>query len=136
MNFQEAELDSTMYALRSSKNGELLEPVPVNCVVSLESEEEEIHSIECTVGSGEVKARAKSNIFLRKINLFAGDFADSNKDGYEDTTGLQTHYDECYAGWKGAEGTKGGKSAGGFKSSACTLGGDYLIPMFSEIPGY
>jgi Tfp pilus assembly protein PilE len=131
INFQEAELTSSLYALKSSKDGKLLEEVPNDCVVEVKDEELDIHTIECSVGFGQTKSRAKTNIFLQKMSLFSGDFEDANKDGYEDTTGLPTHYDECYSGWKGAEGTKAG-SSGGFKTS-CELGGMYLIPMFSEL---
>jgi type II secretory pathway pseudopilin PulG len=131
INFQEAELTASLYALRSSKGGELLEEVPNDCVVEVEDKEFGVHTIECFSGFGQTKAKAKSNIFLQNVNLFTGDFEDTNGDGYEDVTGLPTHYDECYSGWKGAEGTKAG-SSGGFKTS-CELGGMYLIPMFSEL---
>ena len=51
---------------------------------------------------------------------------DLDEDGYEDTTGLPTHYDECYSGFKGNAGSS-------FKDASCELGGKYLIPMFKEI---
>jgi len=126
LNFTKAELDASLYAMASSKNGELGEEVPDNCTVEVEDEELDVHSIECYVGFGRSKARAKANIFLQKVSLFSGDFQDLDEDGYEDTTGLPTHYNECYSGFKGNAGSS-------FKDASCELGGKYLIPMFKEI---
>ena len=127
INFQKAELKATTYSLISSNKGELIDPVPDGCTVKSEDEQLKIYSIECIEGNiSQVKARAKSNIYLQKISLFAGDFVDSNMDGYEDTTGLPTHYDECYSGFKGNAGSS-------FKDASCELGGDYLIPMYGSL---
>lgn len=52
-----------------------------------------------------------------------GQYQDLNLDGFEDTTGLPTHYDQCYAGWKGD----------GFKHNACDIGMEYVIPMYQEM---
>jgi prepilin-type N-terminal cleavage/methylation domain-containing protein len=126
LNFVDAELTASLYAMSSTKNGVLGEEVPNNCTVKLEDEELKIHSIECYSGFGQAKARAKANIFLQKVSLFSGNFEDFDLDGYEDTTGLPTHYDECYSGFKGNAGSS-------FKDASCELGGQYLIPMFREI---
>lgn len=127
LNFQKADLKAKLYALRSTKDGELVEEVPDGCTVKSEDEQLKVYSIECIEGNiSQVEARAKSNIYLEKISLFAGDFIDVNSDGYEDTTGLPTHYDECYSGWKGNSGSS-------FKDASCELGGQYVIPMYSSL---
>ena len=126
INFQEADLTASLYALKSSKDGQLLEEVPDGCTVEVEDEVLDVHIIECYSGFGQTRAWAKGNIYLQKINLFAGDFVDDDADGYEDVTGLPTHYDECYSGFKGNAGSS-------FKDASCELGGKYLIPLFSKI---
>lgn len=126
LNFQKAELTASLYALKSSKDGELLEEVPDGCGVELEDEEMDVHTIECSFGIGKAKAKAKSNIFLQKVSLFADNFTDTNSDGYEDATGFPTHYDECYSGWKGNAGSS-------FKDASCELGGQYLIPLYKSL---
>ena len=52
-----------------------------------------------------------------------GQYTDNDLDGFEDKTGLPTHYDQCYAGWKGD----------GYKHTNCTLGGQYVIPMYANL---
>jgi len=52
-----------------------------------------------------------------------GQFTDKDGDGFEDITGLPTHYDQCYAGWKGD----------GYKHANCILGGEYVIPMYADL---
>ncbi|NDB66032.1 MAG: hypothetical protein EB168_10275 [Euryarchaeota archaeon] len=52
-----------------------------------------------------------------------GQYQDLNLDGFEDTTGLPTHYDQCYAGWKGD----------GFKYTSCDIGTTYVIPMYQPM---
>ena len=85
----------------------------------------------CIRDSYDVKATATANIYTQKINPYGGNFQDNSpKDGYEDFTGLPTHYDECYAGWKGAEGKD--SAAGAFKTS-CTMGGKFVIPLFADL---
>lgn len=54
-----------------------------------------------------------------------GQFTDKDGDGFEDITGLPTHYDQCYSGWKGD----------GFNSNknGCVLGEQYVIPMYADL---
>lgn len=126
-NFQKADLKANLYALQSSKQGQLIEPVPDGCTVQTEDYQLNVHSIECIEGNiSQVKSKSKTNIYLNKVITFSDDFTDNNSDGYEDTTGLPTHYDECYSGWKGNSGSS-------FKDASCELGGQYVIPMFSSL---
>ena len=48
---------------------------------------------------------------------------DIDADGFDDTTGLPTHYWECYSGWKGV---------GSIKNN-CDLGGPYVIPAYAHL---
>ena len=48
---------------------------------------------------------------------------DHNLDGFDDTTGLPTHYFQCYSGWTGA----------GTLKNNCELGGPYVIPAYAHI---
>ena len=48
---------------------------------------------------------------------------DDNLDGFDDTTGLPTHYFQCYSGWTGA----------GTLKNNCELGGPYAIPAYAHI---
>lgn len=52
-----------------------------------------------------------------------GQFTDEDQNGFEDVTGLPTHDDSCYEGWKGD----------GFRNRACALGGNNVIPMYENI---
>ena len=45
--------------------------------------------------------------------------------GFEDVTGLPTHYDQCYNRWKG-DGFNGNKND-------CILGGQCVIPMHQDL---
>ena len=59
-----------------------------------------------------------------------GIYTDQNRDGYDDVTGLPTHYYGCYSGWSGTGGTG---SSGDFQSNKCTLGGPLVIPAYSGL---
>lgn len=54
-----------------------------------------------------------------------GQFTDMDGDGFEDITGLPTHYDQCYNGWKG-DGFNDNKNG-------CILGDQYVIPMYAGL---
>ena len=81
-----------------------------------------IFDVSCTVGGQRV---GKNTTLLPYPAHYRtpGQFTDKDGDGFEDITGLPTHYDQCYAGWKGD----------GYKHSNCVLGGVYVIPMYSEL---
>lgn len=81
-----------------------------------------IFDVSCTVGRQTV---GKNTTLLPYPAHYRtpGQFTDKDGDGFEDITGLPTHYDQCYAGWKGD----------GYKHSNCVLGGVYVIPMYSEL---
>jgi len=78
--------------------------------------------VQCTVGRQTV---GKNQVLLSypEESRNPGQYKDEDGNGFEDVTGLPTHYDQCYSGWKGD----------GFKDTNCTLGGQYVIPMYSEL---
>ena len=78
--------------------------------------------VQCTVGRQTVGKNAVLLPYPAQSRN-PGQYSDEDGDGFEDVTGLPTHYDQCYAGWKGD----------GFKHTNCTLGGQYVIPMYSEL---
>jgi len=136
-NYQEADLDASLYALEKSNEGSVdadgdgnYDDVPDGCTVNAEDINLGVYTITCTRGNYDVKATAISNIYTQKIDIFGGDYQDLNRDGYEDTTGFPTHYDHCYSGQKGPEGQG---SAGQFNNAVCTIGGIYIIPFFEDL---
>ena len=86
------------------------------------TEEGFIFDVQCTVGRQTV---GKNEVLLSypTQSRNPGQYSDSDGDGFEDVTGLPTHYDQCYAGWKGD----------GYKHSNCILGGEYVIPMYADL---
>ena len=86
------------------------------------TEEGFLFDVQCTVGRQTVGNNA-ALLPYPAVSRNPGQYSDNDGDGFEDVTGLPTHYDQCYAGWKG----------NGYKHSNCTLGGQYVIPMYSEL---
>ena len=80
------------------------------------------YDVSCTVGRQTVGQYATLLPYPAHYRT-PGQFTDRDGDGFEDITGLPTHYDQCYAGWKG----------NGFKHSNCVLGGTYVIPMYANL---
>ena len=78
--------------------------------------------VQCTVGRQTV---GKNSALLPypAVSRNPGQYSDNDGNGFEDVTGLPTHYDQCYAGWKG----------NGYKHSNCVLGGVYVIPMYANL---
>ena len=81
-----------------------------------------VFDVQCTVGRQTV---GKNEVLLPypAVSRNPGQYSDNDGNGFEDVTGLPTHYDQCYAGWKGD----------GYKHSNCILGGIYVIPMYANL---
>ena len=81
-----------------------------------------LFDVQCTVGRQTV---GKNSALLPypAVTRNPGQYIDEDGNGFEDVTGLPTHYDQCYSGWKG----------NGYKHSNCTLGGQYVIPMYQDL---
>ena len=124
-NFQLAESAATLYTARSIKNQEL-GPTPNKCSVETEDEDSLVYTITCTEGA----MKSVSSTVARTFTLLdpnnatpaagLGIYADDDRDGFDDVTGMPTHYFECYSGWKGF---------GSLKNN-CKLGGPYVIPAY------
>jgi len=88
------------------------------------TEEGFVFDVKCTVGKQTV---GRNSVLLPypAVSRNPGQFSDNDGNGFEDVTGLPTHYDQCYNGWKG----------NGFNSrkNGCTLGGQYVIPMYQDL---
>jgi hypothetical protein len=81
-----------------------------------------VFDVQCRVGRQSV---GDKTVLLPypAVSRNPGQYSDNDGNGFEDVTGLPTHYDQCYAGWKGD----------GYKHSNCILGGQYVIPMYANL---
>jgi hypothetical protein len=122
-NFSAAEAMAVTYAAQSEKASELQE---LNDACTLDSTDEPAYTVTCTVGSGQFK-QTISRSFRLEINGRNGleVTTDDDRDGFDDTTGMLTHYAECYSGWKGLEGQT--------LKNNCELGGPYVIPAYRHL---
>ena len=86
------------------------------------TEEGFLFDVQCTVGRQTV---GNNEVLLPypAVSRNPGQYSDNDGNGFEDVTGLPTHYDQCYAGWKGD----------GYKHTNCVLGGVYVIPMYQDL---
>ena len=78
--------------------------------------------VQCTVGRQTV-GNNSTLLPYPAVSRNPGQYSDNDGNGFEDVTGLPTHYDQCYAGWAGD----------GYKHRVCTLGGQYVIPMYQDL---
>lgn len=81
-----------------------------------------LFDVQCTVGRQTIGTNT-ALLSFPAVSRNPGQYSDNDGDGFEDVTGLPTHYDQCYSGWKGD----------GYKHSNCTLGGIYVIPMYANL---
>ena len=83
-----------------------------------------IFDVQCTVGRQTVGKNA-ALLPYPAVSRNPGQYSDNDGNGFEDVTGLPTHYDQCYNGWKGD----------GFndRKNGCILGGQYVIPMYQNL---
>ena len=85
------------------------------------TEEGFLFDVQCTVGKQTV-GKNTALLPFPAVSRNPGQYSDTDGNGFEDVTGLPTHYDQCYSGWKGD----------GWKKN-CTLGGQYVIPMYLDL---
>lgn len=117
-NFAVAEAQAVSYSAVANVSHELPE-VPDNCDVN-----EEENEITCSEGEGKYKMTAKRSFLLMDTpSSGLGVYSDDDRDGFDDVTGLFTHYAECYSGWKGQ---------GSLKNN-CDVGGRYVIPAYAHL---
>ena len=117
-NFATAEAKVVAFAARANVSYDLPE-IPDNCEVN-----EEENEIECSEGNGKYQMIARRSFLLMDTpGGGLGVYSDDNRDGFDDVTGLFTHYAECYSGWKGQ---------GSLKNN-CDVGGRYVIPAYAHL---
>jgi hypothetical protein len=117
-NFAAAEAQTVSYAAIANVSYNLPDK-PDNC--ELNSTETEI---TCVKGEGKYKMVAKrSFMLLDSAGNGLSVYTDDDRDGFDDVTGLFTHYAECYSGWKGQ---------GSLKNN-CDVGGRYVIPAYAHL---
>jgi hypothetical protein len=118
-NFAVAEAQAVTFADAATIAYELPE-VPVNCSVN-----EDITEITCVEGEKTYKMTAKRSFRLLDAGAAGnlGVYSDDDLDGFDDVTGLPTHYWECYSGWKGV----------GTLKNNCEIGGRYVIPAYASL---
>ena len=118
-NFAVAEAQTVAFAANANVAYELPN-VPDNCEVN-----EQLTEISCVKGDGKYAMIAKRSFQLLDAGAAGnlGVYYDNDGDGFDDVTGLPTHYWECYSGWKGV----------GTLKNNCTLGGKYVIPAYAPI---
>jgi hypothetical protein len=118
-NFAVAEAQAVTFADAAAIAYEL-PTVPDNCTVN-----EEITEITCVEGEKTYKMTAKRSFRLLDAGAAGslGVYSDNDLDGFDDVTGLPTHYWECYSGWKGV----------GTLKNNCEVGGRYVIPAYASL---
>ena len=119
-NFAAAEAQVVAYAAKANVSYEAPKR-PENCRFDHETKPTEI---TCWEGVGKYKMIAKRSFLLMDTpGSGLGVYSDDDRDGFDDVTGLFTHYAECYSGWKGQ---------GSLKNN-CDVGGRYVIPAYAHL---
>lgn len=129
LNFQRAELAATGF-MTAAVHKNTLPAVPPACNLNTDNAETFNYTITCTEGKArQVVAKASRSFSLLSPDGASstvsglGVYADEDRDGIDDVTGLLTHYAECYSGWKGY---------GSLKNN-CDLGGPYVIKAYAHL---
>ena len=117
-NFAAAEAKAVTF-VASANVSYTLPTLPTGCTVNAEETE-----ITCTEGTNKYQMIAKRSFrLLDEGGTGLGVYSDDDRDGFDDVTGLPTHYFECYSGWKGMGSVK----------NNCDLGGRYVIPAYAHL---
>lgn len=122
-NFAQAETSAITFAtLAQDKYTVPTESLPEFCKVTLI--EERTYNVTCTYGESKYTAEAtRAFSLLDDIASSLTVTTDDDLDGFDDTTGLPTHYWQCYSGWSGQ----------GTVKNNCELGGPFVIPAYRHI---
>jgi len=90
--------------------------------------DEPVYTVECRAGIGTHFEQAVERTFRLEITGRDGlpVTTDLDQDGFDDVSGMPTHYFECYSGWKGVTDNKALKNN-------CELGGAYVIPAYAHL---
>ena len=120
-----AESAAVTYAAHHEGASQLSDNTPDGC--DLTETATLAYEITCTEGEGKYRMSAKRSFRLLDAGAAGnlGVYSDNDMDGFDDVTGLPTHYWECYSGWKGS-------SSDSLKNN-CDLGGKYVIPAYASL---
>lgn len=120
-NYAVAEAQAVAFADAASIAYEL-PTVPDICDINEEETE-----ITCEEGNGTYRMVAKRSFRLLDSGAIGSlaVYSDDDMDGFDDVTGMMTHYAECYSGWKG-------NTTNTLKNN-CELGGPYVIPAYAVL---
>ena len=119
-NFATAEAQVVAYAAKANISHEAPDK-PDNCDFDDDTNPTEI---TCSKGDGKYKMIAKrSFLLLDSGTVGLGVYADDDRDGFDDVTGLPTHAWACYSGWTNQDTLK----------NNCDLGGSYVIPAYAHL---
>ena len=119
-NFSTAETSAVSYAASAHNNCKLPE-LPDGCELS--QVQDRTYNVTCT--HGEKTLRQSVNRAFTLLDEIASSLTvttDDDRDGFDDTTGLPTHYFQCYSEWT---------EVGTLKNN-CELGGPYVIPAYAH----
>ena len=122
-NFGVAESAAVTYASAAEKASEL-PVVPELCSEPVQTGDDS-YEITCMAGEEPYQMSVMRAFRLAASNQTPsglGVHTDNDLDGFDDVTGLPTHYWECYSGWK----------AGAIKNQ-CELGGPQVIPAYEHL---
>lgn len=118
-NFAVAETAAVTYSALAHGKYELPE-TPEGCTT--ENQQDNTFTVTCTHGEGKYKSIvSRAFALMDDAGTGLGIYSDDDRDGFDDVTGLPTHYFECYSGWKG----------NGTVKNNCDLGGKYVIPAYA-----
>lgn len=120
-NFGVAESAAVTYAASAQGKHEL-PTAPPGCTTT--NEQENTYMVTCSHGTGKyVASVSRAFSLMDSTGTGLGIYADDDRDGFDDVTGLMTHYAECYSGWKGT-------TSNSLKNN-CDVGGRYVIPAYA-----
>ena len=120
-NFAVAETSAVSYAA-VAQDKYTLPTIPAGCTVTLVVDR--TYNVTCSHGQNNLRQTVtRAFTLLDQIASSLTVTTDDDLNGFDDTTGLPTHYFQCYSGWTG-EGTL---------KNNCELGGPYVIPAYAHL---
>ena len=125
-NFTIAEAAAVSIAANAERQNSLPDTLTEGC--SYTKEDDPVYTVECRAGTGTAFEQAVERTFRLEITGRGGlpVTTDLDRDGFDDVSGMPTHYFECYSGWKGVSDNKALKNN-------CELGGTYVIPAYAHL---
>ena len=119
-NFAVAETSAVSYAAQAHDKY-TLPAIPDGCEVNLVIDR--TYNITCTHGENTFKQSVtRAFTLLDEVASSLTVTTDDDLDGFDDTTGLPTHYFQRYSGWKNDN-----------VKNSCELGGPYVIPAYAHL---